>query len=154
MIFSGGWFSSNDVARAIVAPALLKATSNMFLVLFSEKENPLSRKWGVQNSSKSIAPENTCRSSMLNMRSLVSIADKQHTHVQDCWRFTQKLLLALIRNVSTKYETIFSAAFLDVKRNIQSYDEEVSSVDRDATTTEALPYSLNRAFSYSQSPAQ
>ena len=91
---------------------------------------------------------------MLNMRSLVSIADKQHTHVQDCWRFTQKLLLALIRNVSTKYETIFSAAFLDVKRNIQGYDEEVSSVDRDATTTEALPYSLNRAFSYSRSPAQ
>ena len=76
MIFSGGWFSSNDVARAIVAPALLKATSNMFLVLFSEEENPLSRKWEVQNILKSIAPENTGPSSMLNMRSLVLIADK------------------------------------------------------------------------------
>ena len=27
----------------------------------------------------------------------------------------------------------FSAVFLDVKRNIQGYNEEVSSVDRDAT---------------------
>ena len=47
----------------------------MFLVLFSEEENPLSRKWGVQNISKSIAPENTGPNSMLNMRSLVLIAD-------------------------------------------------------------------------------
>ena len=48
----------------------------MFLVLFSEEENPLSRKWEVQNISKSIAPENTGPNSILNMRSLVLIADK------------------------------------------------------------------------------
>ena len=71
----------------------------MFLVLFSEEENPLSRKWEFQNILKSIAPENTGPSSMLNMRSLVLIADKQHTHVQDGGRSLQKLLLTLIRNV-------------------------------------------------------
>lgn len=36
MMFSGGLFSSNDVARAIVAPALLRATSNIFAELFSD----------------------------------------------------------------------------------------------------------------------
>ena len=53
----------------------------------------------------------------------------------------RKLLLASIRNVSTKYETI-SAAFLDVKRNSQGYNEEVSSVDRDATKKLLRPFHI------------
>ena len=36
MMFSGGKFSSNDVTRAILAPALLRATSNIFTRLFSD----------------------------------------------------------------------------------------------------------------------
>ena len=36
----------------------------------------------------------------------------------------------------------FSAAFLDVKRNSQGYNEEVSSVDRDATKKLLRPFHI------------